>query len=71
MDFAVRVIRGDELLQGQTARVDGAAGREDEAIVDVGLAGAEGEGSVEAAGECGEGCRGGGGGDAAFVEGEV
>lgn len=71
MDLAVRVVGGDELLQGEAARVDGACGREDEAVVDVGLGGTEGEGLVVAAGEVGEGRGRGGGGDAGWVEGEV
>lgn len=71
VDLGVRVVRRHELLQGKPPRVDGAFGREDKAVVDVGLARAEGEGRVVAAGEVGEGRWSGGGGNAAFVEGEV
>lgn len=63
------MIGGDEASEGLGPRVDGAGDRagEDEAVVDVGLGDAEGEGGV-----CGDGrVRGwAGGGDAAGVDGE-
>lgn len=71
VDLGVRVVCRHQLLHGEPPRVDGAFRREDEAVVDVGLAGAKGEGRVVTAREVGEGRWGGGGGDAAFVEGEV
>ena len=66
---------GQVLLERQRARVDG--GRrgvlvDDEAVVDIGLDGAEGEGSVAAGLDDGVGeGRGAAGGDAAVVDGEV
>jgi len=48
MDGGAGMVGGDEAPEGLGARVDGAGGGagEDEAVVDVGLGDAEGEGGV-------------------------
>lgn len=73
VDARGRVVGGDETRQGPGAGVEGHGGGgglvEDEAVVDVGLCGAQGEGLLAL--DPGVGGWLGRGGDAAVVEGEV
>lgn len=60
MDFRLRVEGGDEAGERQGARIDGdggAGGHDDEAIVYVGVGGAESEGVIRGKGGVGDGCR--------------